>query len=482
MIRNIEAEVVIVGSGAGGSTMAATLAEHGLDVLILEEGPWHTSKDVPNTAANSMLQLWRSAGLTPAMGRIPVAYAEGRCVGGGTEINSAIFQEAPPEILGQWAKAIPDFEYDCLVPHYKWAAEAVNASETQEELGEPSRIIKRAGSKMGWRTDSLPRGQKSCVGTNLCSFGCPTGGKQSMSTTLIPSALKSGAKVIANTRVKKLHVANGRVHGLSAVQTDDDGNKKRLRVKANDVFVACGTIHSAALLQRSGLKSRSSSSFQLHPTAKVLAVFDEQVDAFNSRLPLYAITEFLPNYRMGGSVTTPGTFGVALAEDWQNRHSLNQKHMNCASYYSMVRPRGWGSITSLPGLKTPFVSYELDRMDYETIKRSLSQLCEALFAVGAKIIYPSISNHRGWRSPEIMKTELSEFSKWKSLNLMSIHLFSSASPVTAGAENDSFGKLAAAENVFVIDGSLVPSAPCVNPQATIMALARRSGLKFLAER
>lgn len=477
---HLEADAIVIGSGAGGSTAAATLVERGFDTLMLEEGLDLPHEKVPQTSTESMLQMWRSAGLTPAMGRTPVAYAEGRCVGGGTEINSAIFQHAPPQILDKWAREINDFAVDDLAPYYAWAENVVNVSMHDGELGPPSSRLMEAGRRQGWKTESLPRGQKGCVGTNLCSFGCPTGGKQSMSTTLLRSAKASGLRLEAGVRIKRLVTSGNRVVKAVGERVLTDGVREAVEVTGKHFFVAAGTIHSAALLQRSGLKSVRSSAFQLHPTIKLMAAFDEAMEAYDHRLPLYAITEFLPEYRMGGSVTTGGTFGMALAEGWVQRKDLLADIAGCVGYYAMIRPDGWGRIRHIPFCRDPYVSYHLTPADIGKLVRALGQLAEALFSVGATRLYPSLSGHKGWGNVDAMHAELAGLGKRPPLDLMSIHLFSSASPSHPHAENDSFGRLNNVENLVITDGSIVPSAPCVNPQATIMAFARRALDRFTA--
>jgi choline dehydrogenase-like flavoprotein len=169
----IEADAVIIGAGAGGACVADVLTRAGLAVVMAEEGPDVRSEAAPPTASEAFPLAWRCAGLTAALGRPPITYAEGRCVGGGTEINSAIFQRADPDLLEFWAKLykIRDFGAAALAPYYDRAAQVVNASLTPPPLGPPSDLLLRAGEKLGWKVCELERGQRSCVGTNMCSTG-----------------------------------------------------------------------------------------------------------------------------------------------------------------------------------------------------------------------------------------------------------------------------------------------------------------------
>ena len=96
------ADVLIVGSGAGGSPTAALLAEAGLDVLIVEEGDLVRQGDVVPFSLEQMGRQYRAGGVTAAVGRPAIAYAEGCCAGGGTEINSGLYRRPPEEVLERW--------------------------------------------------------------------------------------------------------------------------------------------------------------------------------------------------------------------------------------------------------------------------------------------------------------------------------------------------------------------------------------------
>lgn len=483
MAARVKTQILVIGSGAGGASCAALLAKAGYQVTVLEEGGHYPHDAVPNKAASAMNKMWRASGLTVALGRAPIAYAEGRCVGGGTEINSAIFQNAPPEILDFWAEEIDDFSAGDLQDGYDWAYEALNVSTSKAgaKLGAPSEILARAASAMGWAHKELPRAEKNCKGTNLCAFGCPTGGKQSMSSTLLPAACKNGAKILPHCRVVKIVTKDGRVRETHALKKLENGAVEKLTIEADAVFVACGTIHTAHILQKSKCKSARSSAFQLHPTLRVLAEFDEEIAAADAKLPLYAVTEFLPNLRMGGSVFTDSTFGMALAENWPARGHLIDKYKNLAAYYVMIRPQGWGRVRGLPAFSDPLVTYGLTQADKKLLLDGLGKLSESLFKAGAKKIYPGIKGHNGWGGAGALQADISNRHYLRKLNLMSIHLFSSCSPLHNERGNDSYGKINGLDNLYVADASLVPSAPCVNPQATIMAFTKRAIDKFIAE-
>ena len=481
---DLKADAVIIGSGAGGASVADVLTKAGLSVVMIEEGAYVPARQASALASEAFAAAWRCGGLTAALGETPIAYAEGRCVGGGTEINSAIAQRTAPELLEYWSRLyrIDDFSADSLAPYYERAENAVSASLTPGPLGAPTDILRRGGEAMGWKVSDLARGHKDCRGANRCSFVCPNAAKQSMAVTLLPDAVQRGMTLLAHTRVKRLVIAGGRVRELRAVARDSNGYSIPVRVRADLVFSCAGAIHTPALLLRSGITHRVGQTLRLHPTIKVTAQFNERIDAHASRLPLVAITEFMPDQRLGGSLFTPSVFAISLAEDWARRGDLMTDWRRCASYYAMIRPKGIGSIKPLPFADEPLVRFRLAPEDWRALGQGLTRLSQAMFAAGARRVIPSITGHAGWSdASQAREFETAPLPK-SATNLMTIHLFSSCPPGEHpdACATDSYGRVKGIENLIVADGSSIPEAPGVNPQMTIMALAFRAAEATLA--
>jgi choline dehydrogenase-like flavoprotein len=483
---NLTCDVLVIGTGAGGASAAATLADGGVDVLMLEEGP-HVPADIaPRGLSESLPLLWRGGGLTTTIGGTPIALAEGRCVGGGTEINSAIFQRAPDEVIEGWARAnhLADFSPQQLALLYDRAAAAVNASLTPGPPGPPTEILRQAGKVMGWKTVALERARRESSSPRHQLSGFASGAKQPMSATLIPRALARGARLLANCRVDRLVVEGRRATCATTTASDANGRRHRVTVNASQIFLCAGTIQTPSILQRSGIAKNIGRSFQLHPTIRVLATFPEAVNAHRHELPLAAITEFMPALRFGGSVFTLSTFGLALAEDWPVRGRYLPEYAHCAMYYAMIRPDGVGRVWTVPGLAEPILSYVLTERDWRRLRDGLALLARALLAAGATRVIPSMRGHPGWTDASRVEADLRYGLLCDRAALMTIHLFASC-PMGRDPELfpvDPCGRLAGLDNVIVADGSVLPSAPGVNPQATIMALAYRATDGYLAAR
>lgn len=471
----LSADVLVIGSGAGGATVAETMSAAGRSVIILEEGPFVPADQAPGEMSEAFLRLWRGAGLTVALGRPPISYAEGRCVGGSTEINSAIFQRAPEAALEEAARQyrIEGFGPAALAPHYDWSAATLTAGQAPPPLGQASEVLRRGAAAMGWSVKELERAHRPEDDPCLLSAG---GDRQSMTRRLLPGILGRNVRLIAECRVAKLRLKGGRVVGVDAAATDVQGRRHRVSVEAGLIFLCAGAIHTPALLQASGIHRNVGDRLGMHPTIRALAAFDERIDAQRSRLPLYAVTEFMPVQRIGGSIFTPATFGMALSENWDARRGMIGDFRNAGIYYGMIRPEGRGSVRKLPSLGDPLVRYSLTDADRARIGDILDKLIDLLFAAGAKAVHPGIAGHPGIRRDAHRPGQAGGWGDLKRAGLMTIHLFGTCPPgEDAGrTATDSFGRVWGVENLIVADASQIPDPIGVNPQATVMAMARRN--------
>ena len=472
----LTAEVAIIGSGAGGATIAQQMVEAGFDTLLLEEGPFIPLDNQSTKNSENIHQQWRSGGLTAALGKPAISYAEGRCVGGGTEINSGIFQQCPAELLSAWADRyqIQEFSEAELQPFYDQASSIVSASLSSAKAD--SLVLQTAAEKLRWQAKMLPRAQKVTR-----EDGIEKTVKQSMTKTLLPQALNQGLRLIANCKVTKLAIKKSTVTAITAIAINYQGQQVSLNIKAKYVFVCAGAIHTPFLLKRSGLTNNIGNSLSLHPTIKTLCLFDKAINQNPSAVPLCAITEFMPDKRIGGSAFNPGFFAMSVAEDWGKRAYLLDKAEHCGIYYAMIKPSGIGKVRAVVGMSDPVVSFALTKADWSNLGSGLTSLGQAMFASGAQNVYPSIIGHAGWRNPQQAREYAHNNLPVKNSLLMTIHLFSSC-PLGGNKQlcaTDSFGKLHQMRNLYIADASLIPEAPGVNPQASIMALALRNAQHFI---
>jgi choline dehydrogenase-like flavoprotein len=451
---------LVIGSGPGGLTAAKRLVEAGFDTILIEEGNFvKTSESQKYKNYQKMNRLWRNGGITTGFGKISLLYAEGSVVGGGAEINSGIMQKASKEVIEQWIKnnQLKNFSADILDKYYDKIFDLISPIEADKNLS--SDILVNASKKLGWKSESVKIAYDQ------------RGNKISVSSVVLDDLLKNDLRLFANLRAHKINYKNGRAYEIECISLD----KYNVTIKFDHLFLACGAIYSPFLLLKSGIKKFIGKTLQFHPTLKVGALFDHKINISPPAVPGSAITEFMPDIRIGGSVFTKGFFGMFLSEDWQERSWMFDLHEYCGIYYAMIKPEGKARIFKLPFLPDPVIFVNFTNHDKELLNKALNKLTEAMFAAGAKFVYPSIYGHKGFS-----KYDKFSMANYKNLNLMTVHAFSSLPSGEAEfCPVDSFGKLKILQNVFICDASIIPSAPATNPQATIMALAERNMEYFL---
>jgi choline dehydrogenase-like flavoprotein len=239
-------------------------------------------------------------------------------------------------------------------------------------------------------------------------------------------------------------------------------------------------VQTPALLRRSGITRNIGNSLRLHPTVKVVAQFPEAVNSAQMGVPVHQVKEFAPRFSFGCSISTPPYLALALLDHPGQAREVAHVWPHMATYYAMITGQGRGSVRALPRFRDPLVRFNLTEPDRRDLGEGLRKLCEALFEGGATHLYPAVTG-----SPALLSRD--ELGRLPNAlpsgmgNLMTIHLFSSC-PMGENqtkCATDSFGRVHGFKNLFVNDASLLCTAPGVNPQGSIMALARRNVLHFL---
>ena len=183
----VECGVVIVGSGAGGATMAAELADAGVDVVVVEEGGYHPTESFTAETGRALRTLYRDGGVGLALGKPPVLFSEGCCVGGSTVVNGGMSWRTPARVLQRWAeqeglRAIGEQDLD---PYFTAIESRLSVGlQDPETVGRDSALFRSGAEARGWTVVPNRRNQLHCAGTNNCSNGCPTGAKRSIEVGL----------------------------------------------------------------------------------------------------------------------------------------------------------------------------------------------------------------------------------------------------------------------------------------------------------
>lgn len=468
--QELKYECVVVGSGPGGAITACHLAEAGRNVLLIEEGKYLSLDSCKPFSRDEMVQKYRHGGQTVAMGANKVAYVEGRCVGGGSEINSGLYHRTPAEILEKWRKefAVEALSESDLLPHFESCERDVSVSLLSGPAPQASIKLHEGATRLGWKSLEVPRWFRDDPQTGQ-------GRRQSMTETFIPRFLKAGGKLLPRTQTARIRQDGSR--WMLQANHRESGD---LRISAEHLFICGGAVQTPALLRRSGIYKNIGDSLRLHPTVKLVAQFREAVNSTTMGVPVHQVKEFSPRISLGCSISNPPYLAVGLADHPDPTRDLTDLWPNLANYYAMITSEGHGTVRMLPGFRAPLVRYHLTENDRRNLGDGLRKLSQAVLESGAIALHPSITG-----SPRI--TCLDELSQIPAVlpagltSLMTIHLFSSC-PMGEDQSRcaaDSFGRVHGFSNLHISDASLLCSAPGVNPQGSIMAIARRNVLHFL---
>ncbi len=474
-------QVIVIGSGAGGALTAATFAEQGYDVMILEEGPNVDTTSIVSNSTEALSTLYRNGGMTPILGSQSIAYVEGRCVGGSTEVNSGFWHRLPPDSYYRW-KA--DYLLDDFTPgtmNEIFAEIEAELSVSRGGLDAETRgsgVFRKGIEKLDWKFEEVPR----CLKKPSQSAFAP-GAKQSMYQTYIPRALRAGAKLISGCKAQRILLEGGRAVGVEARVEGTLGTEVR-RIRAEMIYVCCGAIQTPALLRRSGIRKNVGNNLRIHPMIKAAAIFEDEMEPSDSVIPVYQVKEFWPTLTLGGSVFTPGFLGMLLSDNWNAHQGAMKSYDRAGLYYAATRGLNRGSIRALPGRDTGvMIRYRLGEADQRNLSIGLAHLGELLFAAGAKVVYPSLRGFPALTSAAQCRSFLKTDIPLSAMSLSTVHAFSSC-PMGENPDlcaTDSFGRVRGFDNLYVNDASLLPDSPGVNPQGSIMAIAQRNVRQVLDE-
>jgi choline dehydrogenase-like flavoprotein len=473
-----ECEVLIIGSGAGGATTAAILAEAGLDVLVVEEGPWVAQGSLTPFSLEQMDQQYRSGGVTVALGLPSIAYTEGRCAGGGTEVNSGLYRRPPAATLDRWRRqySVADFDSDGLEAICDEVEAALSVQVVPGAHTPASEKLRLGADRLGWDHDEIPRWM-----TYPERGDAVQGKRQSMTETYLPRAQRAGARVLVEHLLDRLVVDNGRATRAELTSTALE-HPRPVSVSFRDVIVCAGAIQTPAILQRCGFRHHIGRTLAVHPTVKLAARFVDDMNTPDD-VPVHQVKEFSPDISFGGSASHPGLIALALSDNWRQFGEMITAWPQIAVYYAAITSRGRGWVQALPGLRDPLVTYRLTRRDRLLLGQGLARLALLMLEADAVEIFPSFRNAPVVRNRADLAAMTAAFTA-SSASVMTVHLCSTV-PMGERADRcaaDSFGLVRGARNVYVNDASLLPDAPGVNPQASVMAIAIRNARRFVDRR
>ncbi len=470
MTELLDADVCVIGAGAGGAVVAAELAEGGARVVLLEQGSHHDPDGFSARPPEMLARLYRDGGQTTTLGSPPILLPLGRGLGGTTLVNSGTCFRTPAHVLERWSAEFGlELDEATLRPCFERVEAALSVAEVTPELaGANAAVARRGAERLGWSHGYLRRNARGCVGSGVCVFGCPTSAKQHTGITYIPRATVAGTRIVTGADVRELIVRGGEARGARARLAGGQA----VEVRAPTVVVACGTIHTPLLLARNrlgGVSGQLGRNLALHPATAAFALMEETVDMARGVPQSFYVDEFAAEGVMFEGVAGPPAYAAMALPLTGERHARAMaQYPRLAQFGLMVSDTSRGQVSSLAG--RPVIRYSLSEQDVVKFRLGLARLEELFLAAGAREVYLPL--------PEGVEPARA---RARDLKLLAFHPLGTARADACATRGVVDGDLAVhgVRGVHVADGSVVPSALGVNPQMTIMALATRLAFRLL---
>lgn len=475
---SLACDVVVVGSGAGGSAAAAELAGAGHDVIVVEMGAREQPSSFTQREEDMLPRLFQDAAArTTADGAIHVLQGQG--VGGSTLHNINLCKRVPDALLDRWAErqGLPDLPSQLAAAYGRVESDLSVAEIGPERVNQNNALFRQGARALGWRNGPLSHNRVGCLGSGFCELGCAYDAKQNAAKIYLPRAVAAGARVVSGVRIDRIRHRLGRATGVSGRTRGGH----RVRVQARAVVVAASATGSPALVLASGLGDRHhqvGAGLHLHPGGVVGGVFDRPVQGWEGIPQSWECTEFLHPTDPARRVWLVPNFGhpvitASQLSGFGAEHAEWMKHYpRMAALSPMLHDHSVGRIAARRNAH-PVLHYALDRGDRRALAQGFAAGARLMLAAGARkaviptarpLVVTSLADAEGLADRLQMRR--------KDPPLSAVHpmggLRLGASPRRSAVDGQ--GRLRGARGVWVADGSLMPSSTGVPPQLTIYAL------------
>jgi long-chain-alcohol oxidase len=480
-------DVVVVGSGAGGAVVAAELAAQGKDVIVLEKGGYHNEADFTQHEGDGLERLYDAGGLL-ATRDLSLVILQGATLGGGTVVNYTTSFATPDSVRDEWAREhrLPHFTGPEFTRSLEAAAQRIGVNTDHAAPSGRDRVLIRGLERLGWHHGLLPRNVRGCTqddACGYCGYGCRAAAKQSTLVTYLPDAVSCGARIVVDCDVRRVTITNAQATGVEARV-----GAHALRVRAGAVVVACGSIHSPALLLRSGVNLPALGKFlALHPATAVFGEMNEAVRPWTGTLQAHYSDQFADlDHGYGFKFETAPLHPsfLALAAPWESAAQYAgrmERLANTALCGILLRDR-FGGRVRIDREGCPVVDYRVSRYDARHLRRALAGAAELLEAAGAREIWAPVARWISYRpgGPRAREEWLARLDAagWgaNQLLLVTFHQMASCRMGASARSSvvDPEHRVWGVRGLYVADASVFPTASGVNPMLTIMAIAHRA--------
>jgi choline dehydrogenase-like flavoprotein len=520
----LETDVVVVGSGAGGSFVAAEVAQHtDQRVLILENGEFFEPEQFLQRERFAMPRMFYTQfsvtsvpGTKREIPTVSTATVTGRLVGGSATINHALAFEPPKPVIQEWNERYgAEFDYADLQPHLDAVrAELRVAAVPASQISGSNLALKRGALALGMpHHGASERNAHQCIGCGFCDLGCRYNRKITPLNMVLPRAGRHGAQLIANCLVQDLTFEDlpeggprgqsKRVTGVRGVLRDGRGTELQpIEIRARRVVLAAGPFGSPRILLRSNLdrvRRRTGKDaaiggrFSTHGTITFYGDFDDAIFPSAAGPPM---AYFVKTYETDDQATAdPERHHIRYALEGMLNHPIAHAQLmpyeSAESYQTfmrrfnqtmtlavMFRDRAVGRVT-----RNAF-EYALAEEDHANWLDSIRTGARLMFASGAKQVFFNTHRPLILNSPdEIDATLTLQMVKDRRIQLTSGHPMGGCALGGDPKRDvvDSRGRSWDVEGLYVADSSTFPTSLGINPCVTTYALGRFMGERLVQE-
>jgi choline dehydrogenase-like flavoprotein len=503
MSQQIECDVAVIGTGAGGGVTADLLSRAGLAVVLIEEGPLKSSRDFKMREAEAYPTLyWDSAARKTRDKAINIL--QGRTVGGSTTVNWTSSFRTPPATLAYWRQqfGLDDYTPESLDPHFASAEARFGIKPWLTAPNANNDLLKKGATALGIPVGSIRRNVEGCWNLGYCGMGCPTNAKQSMLVTTVPAALDRGARLYTGTRAVRFEFSGNRVARLICVALAYDGltpTRNTITIRARHFVLAGGAINSPALLLRSDAPDpyrRLGLRTFLHPTVISAALFESRVDAHAGAPQSVYSDHFLERDPIDGPLgfklevpplhpvlfaSTVHGFGAVHADLMRQ---FARTHVQIALLRDGFHSESRGGSVGLNSDGTPVLDYPLTPVIWDGARRALLAMAEIQFAAGAKAVYPVHEQAEGYATLAAARAAIAELPlRPLATRVVSAHVMGGCGMAADERRGvvDRHGRHFQIDNLSVFDGSIFPTSIGANPQLSIYGIVGKLAGELAAQ-
>ena len=493
--QHFTADVVIIGSGAGGGIAAELCAKAGLKVLLLEEGAWYQREDFVMEERWAYPQLYQEGAARKTRDQA-ISILQGRTVGGSTTVNWTTSIRTPDPTLAYWQSefGLNFYAEQSLDPYFALAEQRLNIHPWPVPPNANNAKLQQGCEALGWEYTVINRNVNGCANLGYCGMGCPINAKQSMLVSTIPEAMRLGATLISRVSVRRMLWRKDKVVALEAVPVDQYFQPRsdiRLTVTAKHYILAAGAIGSPALLLRSKVpdpSGRLGKHTYLHPTVISGAIFADAINGHSGAPQSIYSDQFVwpaDSNQVGYKLEVPPIHPVLMATKLigmaQPHAALMQQFKQLQVTIALLRdgfhPHSQGGNVQLDSHGQPVLDYPLTDYLWQGMRRALLSMAELQFAAGASQVLPINHQAQAYSSWSEAKAAIAALPMLPlQQTVVSAHVMGGCnmSRFEQTGVVDPYGQHFQLQNLSIFDGSVLPTSLGANPQLTIYGLIWRN--------